>query len=59
MLAIYTVLGTGLVSIIISYLLWDNGYKKLGIDMFRGTLGAVCLYFILVLVIGLAPTSLG
>ena len=59
MLAIYTVVGTSIVGIILSFILYCNGYKKLGVDMFRGILGADLMYTFLVLTIGLAPLSWG
>jgi hypothetical protein len=55
MLAIQTVLFTSVVGIILSFMLYCNGYKRLGIDMFRGILGADLLWVMMVLMIGLAP----
>ena len=59
MLAIQTVVFTSIVGIILSFILYSNGYKKLGIDMFRGIIGADLLWGFLVLAIGLAPVSMG
>ena len=59
MLAIYTVVGTSIVGIILAFMLYCNGYKRLGVDLFRGILGADLMYTFLVLAIGLAPTNWG
>ena len=59
MLAIQTVGISSIIGIIFAYILYMNGYKKQGITLSRGIIGAVLCWGYLVLVIGLAPVSLG
>ena len=55
MLAIYTVTGFSVVVILLSFFMYCNGYKRTGIDMFRGILAFDVFYVMLVLMIGLVP----
>ena len=59
MLALQVVGFSTVLFIIISFFMYQNGYKKEGIQLCRATLGAVGLWVFLVLVIGLAPVSMG
>jgi len=59
MLAIQTNLIFGIVGIIIAFVLYQKGYKKFGVNLCRGILGALLCWGYLVLVIGLAPVGLG
>lgn len=59
MLAIQTVLIGSVIGIIIAFIMYQNGYKRQGIDLFRGIIGADLMYTFLVLAIGLAPASMG
>ena len=55
MVAIISVVLTTILGIMVSYNLYCNGYKKLGIKIFRGILQADILYVSLVLLIGMVP----
>lgn len=59
MLALQVVGFSSVLFIIISFLIYSNGYKKEGIQLCRATFGAVGLWLFLVLAIGLAPVSMG
>ena len=59
MLALQVVGFSSILFMFISFFIYQNGYKKEGIQLFRTTLGAVGLWVFLVLAIGLAPVSLG
>ena len=59
MLALQVVGITSLLLIVLAYNIYCLGgkYKRMGIDLFRGVLGADLLYIFLVLCIGLAPSN--
>lgn len=59
MLALQTVGISSILGIIIAYIIYVKGYKKQGITLCRGIIGAVLCWGYLVLVIGLAPVGLG
>lgn len=55
--AVLTMVIGSIVLMIISFKVYCLGgkYKRIGVDMFRGLIGANIFYWLLVLVIGLAP----
>ena len=59
MLALQTVGFGSILMIILSYILYSRGYKKEGINLCRGTIGAFLCWGCLVLVIGFAPDWMG
>lgn len=59
MLALQVVGFGSILFIIVAFLMYQNGYKKQGIQLCRATFGAVIFYVVLVLSIGLAPVSMG
>ena len=53
--AIITVTVTSIVFILLSFYMYCSGYKRTGIDMFRGILAFDVFYIMMVLMIGMAP----